>query len=745
MATAPWTHDRIQTLRIKAREGDKPALRLALMQSLASLNLHPPGMPPSAIFMIRFLNDPLPGSLISKKKSKNAWRDALHDNLTSIYREAAKPVRCALQGNPPAVVFRDQAELLACLLADIGEHRVAHNWWWRNRHFSSPHISQRIRDVLIMEVRYAPAAFSHLAQAEKALNLIKQVEPAHAGEILQAMLGEFSLGELWALMTAAESEFNPLDLRTTKEAEGTDKSGHDQYGGIHPHSLPPWSGIFTEEIWQADLHRNQAALLGVARMLHQRPAMMRNRIFLHSVAQWWADSNHIDAIADGANVRWADSDEISASVFQNGLRDKTGLPNDTQIDRTKAIEHPATDIEHPATDYAAKEYSSLIREHDTESTVDSVDFLSEKHQEDPGIFPREINMDDSSGALEVDISSVQRQSATVLEEDNDRAFERGFSASAPEEIPKGLEDSRFNDSNDAVPADTEPTAKTYSEKFEAELPEEHLDSDDEVNLHFSDTWVDTHIGGILFLINLLRQLDMPQAFDDHWRLGQQISPWALVDLFARTLLGKQFSDFYTDPVWRIIAKLDGRRTKLKIAKKFVGQANYHIPLAWYQWLKVDKVYWATSGRRLRIWTEACVLVETTYEDDAYQSCITELQPYEFDHSQGGLQQGAYRSAPLAARSHLLAAGINPDFARLLAVITPFVQTFLKQQLQLKTTDKRALVRELLLLDSRIYLSSSHIDLVANIEQTNFRLRCAGLDQDPGWLPDYGRVVLIHFS
>lgn len=45
----------------------------------------------------------------------------------------------------------------------------------------------------------------------------------------------------------------------------------------------------------------------------------------------------------------------------------------------------------------------------------------------------------------------------------------------------------------------------------------------------------------------------------------------------------------------------------------------------------------------------------------------------------------------------------------------------------------------------IVVSRTHVDVVLGLEQIDLAARSAGLDQDPGWVPDLGRVVLFHFE
>lgn len=729
--TAIQAHDKIQTLRVKARDGDTPALRLALMQTLASVNLHPAGMPPSAIFIIHYLDDPLPGCLTSKKQNTSSWRNALRENIDVLYRQAATPTSCTLSGNPAAVLFRDQAELLACLVVDICAQRVGQHWWWRNRYFSSIHSSHRIRETLIQDARYIPAVFSHLASAGKALEVVKHLEPSHAGDILQVLLSEFSLSAMRELMTEAERD--NADVQPASILKKNNQSPHPGPTIKSSHSIPPWAALFSEDTWQADLQHERAALLGIARTLHERPAVMRNRIFQRSFAQWWANEHH--TASNSGNISAMHSMESQSPDFLKKDRLAKIIP--FAADNSPKVLQEEIAKRHLIQKESAVDLNpSFIGEGNTNKNTHGMPGLTwedfsppaNKQNRDKLFLPKNetrkieiCNGYDSNADIaepssrEIEIRIAQNDNAELVE------LRDGTALKNPLVSPKAI----ATDNNI--------------------LPEEYLENNNEVNLHFSDTFIDTRLGGIIFLINLIHQLGLPGCFDKRWQLEQQLSPWALVDLFARALLGKQFASFYADPLWRVLAKLDGRRTKLQIAKNFCGQTDYRIPHSWFAWLQDDQIYWAKSRNNIRIWTSTCVLVDAAYNGDALAGCIKEMHAYIPEFNPASLHQATYRRAPLERRAHIQANGINAELARLLALMMPFVFTFLRQQLSTPVASKKELVRALLHLDARIYLSSSHIDLVTEIDNTRFALRCAGLDQDPGWLPDYGRVVLIHFS
>ncbi len=55
------------------------------------------------------------------------------------------------------------------------------------------------------------------------------------------------------------------------------------------------------------------------------------------------------------------------------------------------------------------------------------------------------------------------------------------------------------------------------------------------------------------------------------------------------------------------------------------------------------------------------------------------------------------------------------------------------------------LRMLVLRPGRIAITSTHWDVVFDIDQTDLRLRLVALDSDPGWVPWLGKVVQFHFE
>jgi hypothetical protein len=47
--------------------------------------------------------------------------------------------------------------------------------------------------------------------------------------------------------------------------------------------------------------------------------------------------------------------------------------------------------------------------------------------------------------------------------------------------------------------------------------------------------------------------------------------------------------------------------------------------------------------------------------------------------------------------------------------------------------------------ARLHVTRTHIDVLFALDQIDLELRLIGLDRDPGWLPAFGRVVVLHYE
>jgi hypothetical protein len=47
--------------------------------------------------------------------------------------------------------------------------------------------------------------------------------------------------------------------------------------------------------------------------------------------------------------------------------------------------------------------------------------------------------------------------------------------------------------------------------------------------------------------------------------------------------------------------------------------------------------------------------------------------------------------------------------------------------------------------ARVFVTSTHVDVVLSLAELPLEVRFAGLDRTPGWVPAAGRFVSFHFE
>lgn len=207
--------------------------------------------------------------------------------------------------------------------------------------------------------------------------------------------------------------------------------------------------------------------------------------------------------------------------------------------------------------------------------------------------------------------------------------------------------------------------------------------------------ISTRLGGMLYLVNLMLALDLPTCFEDGWRLRSGVGAWGLLEALGRELLGSSLAQFEQDPLWALLASLDGRRPgSLPGARLPRSRPRrmppFHLPSAWLKGLP-------------------------------------QVEPTPLSHSRRSALRRTY----------------PPLLAGWLVRALPWIQRRLA--LALGAGDTADPGPEFLTLSARIFASGAHLDLTASVEDIDLTARLAGLDRDPGWQPDFGRAIYFHFE
>ena len=208
--------------------------------------------------------------------------------------------------------------------------------------------------------------------------------------------------------------------------------------------------------------------------------------------------------------------------------------------------------------------------------------------------------------------------------------------------------------------------------------------------------VQTEVAGVLFLVNLLRWLDLPDSWpDDPWMSG-----WSLLETLGRGLLDAAHETYAADALWPLLRMLDGRKVDELPGEGLATPVAYTLPTDW---------------QRLISGPEAGV-------------------PDTPDGWSG--------EATLASLPDHIETMLSPAAAWWLRGTLPFARSLLSRSLGVSDAD--ALAATLLLRSGRVQATRTHLDLYLPLDAASLAVRLSGLDLNPGWMPALGRIVQFHF-
>ena len=180
--------DRIGRLTVRASAPSAGA-RLALAAAFDRTELHPAGFPPSAVLIVRHMDDPLPQRLASQPQPGGPgadWERAARDSIASFYRNAARPSRGAVATDATAVLFVDEAELLAALAFDLATGRIGEQWWWRSFRRTLRQEPSGLAALLNHRAPWVPAALAELARRDRAGVVVGALQHDEALAVLRS-------------------------------------------------------------------------------------------------------------------------------------------------------------------------------------------------------------------------------------------------------------------------------------------------------------------------------------------------------------------------------------------------------------------------------------------------------------------------------------------------------------------------------------------------------------------------------
>jgi hypothetical protein len=307
----------VTRLRVRCSGIDPLSAQLRVTSLLDSARLHPTGLAPSAVVIIRKLRDPLPGVVQLQQgqvRPPLAWEQAVATALEQLVRRAARPALAAVPANAEAVMFADQAELLACLARDWCEGSSITRWWWQNL-FKAADIAPTVLRAWLDAPEYVPAALQYMAAHGEAVQFVRMLSSHNVLSLLQQVTHSFALPELQSALAVVprlktEDLTRPLGLPSSVL---TTRQG------------APWQR-WVPEGQNSGIPLEHQCLLGIGLMLQRALGVVRSPAFAPVVLAWLRTAMVSDGtVAPPATSSPTDkSDLLTANTERMAHADEAG-------------------------------------------------------------------------------------------------------------------------------------------------------------------------------------------------------------------------------------------------------------------------------------------------------------------------------------------------------------------------------------------------------------------------------------
>ena len=546
---------------------------------LANIDLTALGLPRRTLLIIRRIA-PTARLRLDPSGPTGAFAHSVHAELSRNAQQARRPWLHGDATGAEAVLFADEAELMACLVRDWLRGTLAGRWWGSTLLGGLP-ATEWLRRNLLPRGDQLPAVLSLLSEQGRAVAWVACLNEAEVTQAVTAIIAAHAMNTLSEWIKPV-----PL-LRGTEQPKANAVSASLQDQQTKTHISAPPSGSLQDSIaafrhlialipeLQANtLTISQRRLLALALGLQRASGWTRSPAFVVALqAMERGSSGGKDSVPD--NISKANDANSADSVAKESKTNGSNL-----TDKLKPVAHSVEQRFDKALPSAAEGLG-------TDGVLSiPLDDLWEKKTSPAG-----------EGGMK---GNINKEKSLFISPNPDP-----FGTAQGRLIPEGKGVSIIESSALPpvvyLPNHEEGLAGTLHNDTQAEvlpslpaLSPEFTPHPNNAPATLIQQSIDTQFGGLFYLLNVALALGLYGDFTQPCAPGISLSPWDWLALTGRAWFGRAFEQ---DPVWRLLAELAGRSASEEPGHDFLPPDSWRVADEWLKpWGKAVDLGTCTKKR-----------------------------------------------------------------------------------------------------------------------------------------------------
>lgn len=348
----------LRSVRLRGGADDAGEARRRLERALSDVDWSPAGLPPRGLLFVRRLR--ADGRRWLRPHSEGG---SFGRGVSAALREHAAAARRPWLNDDAAqadaVLFVDEAELLACLWRDWARGHVALRWWWRSV-LGDQDVATWLRLKAWPRGEWLVPALAQLAERRDAVVCVARLAPPDVERALQAVRAAYGLVHVGALAAASPASGDPLPAPVESDAS--------LKRDAPPSLATMWHRVvaLVPEVMATGLAPAQRRLLALALGVTRAPAWARTAEFAVAMAENASTPVEVAPVTTPPQrVERRDGGPSPSSGMQrDGGREEVSTPTPPTTPHEDAA--PTRDVKAPV-ETAKREVSEAPGQHQAEA------------------------------------------------------------------------------------------------------------------------------------------------------------------------------------------------------------------------------------------------------------------------------------------------------------------------------------------------------------------------------------------